>query len=315
MLADLGRPVVGRLVALAPVLFGITLLVFVLNAIALGDPARAAMGQRVDPDALERLRHEYALDRPLPVQYALWIGRLIRGDLGMSFREQRPVVEVLAERAAATIRLALAATVVSIVLGMAIGGIAAARSGGALDHVLMAVAVLGISTPVFWLGMMLSLVFAVTLDWLPVSGYGDGDFSHLVLPALTLGALHTGTVARMTRSSLLEVVRQDYIGAARAKGLSEMTVLGKHALRNALIPVVTVIGIGLADLLVGAPLTETVFAWLGLGRLLVAAVGQRDLPVVMGAVLVFALIYVLGNLLVDLAYLAIDPRMRDAARA
>ncbi len=311
MLADFGRPFALRLAALAPVLFGITLLVFVLNAVALGDPARAAMGQRADPEALERLRHEYALDRPLPLQYARWIGRLMRGDLGQSFREQRPVVEVLAERAPATIRLALAATVISLVLGMAIGGLAAARPGGALDHVLMAVAVLGISTPVFWLGMMLSLVFAVTLDWLPVSGYGEGDFSHLVLPALTLGALHTGTVARMTRSSLLEVVRQDYIGAARAKGLSEMTVLGKHALRNALIPVVTVIGIGLADLLVGAPLTETVFAWPGLGRLLVAAVGQRDLPVVMGAVLVFALIYVLGNLLVDLAYLAIDPRLRD----
>jgi peptide/nickel transport system permease protein len=311
MLADLGRPVVGRLVALAPVLFGITLLVFVLNAVGLGDPARAAMGQRADPEALERLRHEYALDRPLPLQYALWIGRLVRGDLGQSFREQRPVVEVLAERAPATIRLALAATVISIVLGMAIGGVAAARPGGPLDHALMAVAVLGISTPVFWLGMMLSLVFAVTLDWLPVSGYGEGSWAHLVLPALTLGALHTGTVARMTRSSLLEVVRQDYISAARAKGLSETRVLGKHALRNALIPVVTVIGIGLADLLVGAPLTETVFAWPGLGRLLVAAVGQRDLPVVMGAVLVFALIYVVGNLLVDLAYLAIDPRLRD----
>ena len=311
MLSDFGRPVAGRLVALFPVLFGITLLVFLLNAIALGDPARAAMGQRADPEALERLRHEYALDRPLPVQYARWIGRLMRGDLGRSFREQRPVRDVLAERAPATIRLALAATVISIVLGMGIGGLAAARPGSALDHTLMAVAVLGISTPVFWLGMMLSLVFAVTLDWLPVSGYGEGNWAHLVLPALTLGALHTGTVARMTRSSLLEVIRQDYISAARAKGLPEMSVLGKHALRNALIPVVTVIGIGLADLLVGAPLTETVFAWPGLGRLLVAAVGQRDLPVVMGAVLVFALVYVLGNLLVDLAYLAIGPRLRD----
>ena len=311
MLSDFGRPVAGRLVALFPVLFGITLLVFLLNAIALGDPARAAMGQRADPEALERLRHEYALDRPLPVQYARWIGRLMRGDLGRSFREQRPVRDVLAERAPATIRLALAATVISIVLGMGIGGLAAVRPGSAIDHALMAVAVLGISTPVFWLGMMLSLVFAVTLDWLPVSGYGEGNWAYLVLPALTLGALHTGTVARMTRSSLLEVIRQDYISAARAKGLPEMSVLGKHALRNALIPVVTVIGIGLADLLVGAPLTETVFAWPGLGRLLVAAVGQRDLPVVMGAVLVFALVYVLGNLLVDLAYLAIDPRLRD----
>jgi peptide/nickel transport system permease protein len=310
MLADLGRPVLGRLVALVPVLFGITLLVFLLNAIALGDPARAAMGQRADPEALERLRREYALDRPLPVQYGLWVARLARGNLGESFREQRPVAEIIAERIPATLRLALAATVISIVAGMAIGALAAVRPGSPLDHALMAVAVLGISTPVFWLGLMLSLVFAVTLGWLPVSGYGEGDWAHLTLPAVALGALHTGTVARMTRSSLLEVVRQDYIATARAKGLPEWRVLIKHALRNALIPVVTVVGIGLADLLVGAPLTETVFAWPGLGRLLVAAVGQRDLPVVMGAVLVFALVYVVGNLIVDLAYLVIDPRLR-----
>ncbi|OGK84473.1 MAG: peptide ABC transporter permease [Candidatus Rokubacteria bacterium GWA2_73_35] len=312
-MADLGRALWGRLLALGPVLFGITLLVFLLNAAALGDPARAAMGQRADPEALERLRREYALDRPLPVQYATWIGRLARGDLGTSFREQRPVAEVLAERLPATIRLALAATLVAVVFGVAAGALAAVRPGSALDHALMGAAVLGISTPVFWLGMMLALVFAVTLGWLPVSGYGGGSLAHLVLPALTLGALHTGTVARMTRSSLLEVVRQDYVQTARAKGLPERVVLGKHALRNALIPVVTVIGIGLADLLVGAPLTETVFAWPGLGRLLVAAVGQRDLPVVMGAVLVFALVYVVGNLLVDLAYLLIDPRTRRAA--
>jgi ABC-type dipeptide/oligopeptide/nickel transport system permease component len=295
------------------VLFGITLLVFLLNAVALGDPARAAMGQRADPEALARIRQEYKLDRPLAVQYATWMGRLARGDLGTSFREQRPVAEVLAERAPATLRLALAATLIAVALGVGAGALAAARPGSALDHALMGAAVLGISTPVFWLGMMLALVFAVTLGWLPVSGYGDGALAHLVLPALTLGALHTGTVARMTRSSLLEVVRQDYVQAARAKGLSERVVLLKHALRNALIPVVTVIGIGLADLLVGAPLTETVFAWPGLGRLLVAAVGQRDLPVVMGAVLVFAVVYVVGNLLVDLAYLAIDPRTRRGA--
>src|SRR5207237_1302981 len=181
------RPIASRVVALVPVVLGITVLVFALNAIALGDPARAAMGQRADPETL--------------------------------------------------------------------------------DHLLMGGAVLGISTPVFWLGMRLALVFAVTLAWLPVSGYGDGALRHLVLPAVTLGALHTGTVARMTRSSLLEVVRQDFMATARAKGLSEWTVLGKHALRNALVPVVTVIGIGLADLLVGAPLTETVFAWPGVGRL------------------------------------------------
>jgi len=315
VLGDLGRPLAGRLLALVPVLFGITLLVFILNAVALGDPARAAMGQRADPEALERMRREYALDRPLPVQYVTWMGRVLRGDLGQSFREQRPVTEVIIERLPATIRLAVAATLISIVLGVAMGALAAVRPGSTLDHALMGAAVLGISTPVFWLGMMLSLVFAVNLGWLPVSGYGGGDPRYLVLPAFALGALHTGTVARMTRSSLLEVVRQDYMQTARAKGLSEPLVLAKHAFRNALIPIVTVIGIGLADLLVGAPLTETVFAWPGVGRLLVAAVGQRDLPVVMGAVLVFALVYVVGNLLVDLAYLVIDPRMRDAVRA
>jgi peptide/nickel transport system permease protein len=309
------RSIVARLLALAPVVLGITLLVFLLNAVALGDPARAAMGQRADPEAVAQLRRDYALDRPLPAQYAHWLGRLARGDLGQSFREQRPVLDVVVERVPATARLAVAATLVAVVLGVAMGALAAVRPGSALDHGLMAVAVLGISTPVFWLGMMLALVFAVLLGWLPVSGYGDGDLGHLVLPALTLGALHTGTIARMTRSSLLEVVRQDYMAAARAKGLSERAVLLKHGLRNALIPVVTVVGIGLADLLVGAPLTETVFAWPGLGRLLVAAVSQRDVPVVMGAVLVFALVYVLGNLLVDLAYLAIDPRIRHGRAA
>lgn len=313
MLADIGRPLLGRLAALVPVLVGISLLVFGLTAVALGDPARAAMGQRADPDVLAQIRRDYALDRPLVVRYALWVARLARGDLGYSYHQQRRVSEVIAERAPATVRLALAATAIAIVLGLAMGGLAATRPGSALDHALMGAAVLGISTPVFWLGMMLSLVFAATLGWLPVSGYGDGAWANLVLPALTLGALHTGTVARMTRSSLLEVVRQEYVHAARAKGLPERVVLLKHALRNALIPVVTVIGIGLADLLVGAPLTETVFAWPGLGRLLVAAVGQRDLPVVMGCVLVFALVYVLGNLLVDLAYLAIDPRTRRGA--
>jgi ABC-type dipeptide/oligopeptide/nickel transport system permease component len=315
VLADLWRPIAGRVAALGPVVLGITLLVFLLNAAALGDPARAALGQRADPAAVEALRREYGLDRPLPERYARWLARLARGDLGQSIREQRPVLDVIVERAPATARLALAATLIALAAGVAIGACAALRPGSALDHALMALAVLGISTPVFWLGMMLALVFAVTLGWLPVSGYGDGSLAHLVLPACTLGALHTGTVARMTRSSLLEVVRQDYMATARAKGLPERVVLLKHGLRNALIPVVTVVGIGLADLLVGAPLTETVFAWPGLGRLLVAAVGQRDLPVVMGAVLVFALVYVVGNLLVDLAYLAIDPRIRGDRRA
>jgi peptide/nickel transport system permease protein len=310
MLRELGEPALRRCLALVPVLLGVSLLVFAMTSIGLGDPARAMLGQRADPQVLEQIQREYALDRPLHIRYLMWMARVLRGDLGMSYHQQRPVAEVIGERLPATARLALAATAVAVVVGLLAGALAALRPGSALDHLLMGAALLGISTPVFWLGMMLALVFAVWLGWLPVSGYGDGGWANLVLPALTLGAIHTGTIARMARSSLLEVIRQDYIQAARAKGLPESLVIAKHALRNALIPVVTVIGIGLADLLVGAPLTETVFAWPGLGRMLVAGVGQRDLPVVMGAVLVFAVIYVGANLLVDLAYLVIDPRIR-----
>jgi ABC-type dipeptide/oligopeptide/nickel transport system permease component len=311
-LSELVEPAARRILALVPVLIGVSLLVFALTEIGLGDPARAMLGQRADPLLVQQIRRDYALDQPVHVRYAAWMGRLLRGDLGTSYHQQRPVTEVIAERLPATAHLALAATAVAVVAGLAAGIAAALRPGRLLDQALMTAAVLGISTPVFWLGMMLSLLFAVWLDWLPVSGYCDGAWANLVLPALTLGAIHTGTIARMTRASLLEVVRQEYIQTARAKGLAEWRVVGKHALRNALIPVVTVIGIGLADLLVGAPLTETVFAWPGLGRMLVAAVGQRDLPVVMGAVLVFAVIYVLANLVVDLAYLVIDPRIRRA---
>ena len=313
MTGELGRILAGRVGALVPVLLGVTVLVWAMSALALGDPARASMGQRADPAAVERIRRELELDWPAPVRYVRWVGRLVRGDLGRSLRDRRPVTAVIAERLPATVRLALAATLVSIAVGVPVGVVAAARRRSLLDHALMAGAVLGISTPVFWLGMMLSLVFAVWLGWLPVSGYGGGGWRHLVLPALTLGALHTGVVARMTRASLLEVARQEFLQTARAKGLSELTVVMKHAFRNAAIPVVTVIGLGLANLLVGAPLTETVFAWPGLGRLLVVSVDQRDVPVAMGVVLVFALVYVLGSLLVDLVYLAVDPRTRHAA--
>jgi peptide/nickel transport system permease protein len=296
MLSDLLEPAAKRVLALVPVLIGVSLLVFGLTAVGLGDPVRAMLGQRADPELVEQIRRDYALDRPVHERYLTWMGRLLRGDLGTSYHQQRPVTEIIAERLPATVHLAVAATALSVVLGMTAGVIAALRPGRLLDQVLMSAAVL----------------FAVWLGWLPVSGYGDGAWPNLVLPALTLGAVHTGTIARMTRSSLLEVVRQEFIQSARAKGLPEWRVVAKHALRNALIPVVTVIGIGLADLLVGAPLTETVFAWPGIGRMLVAAVGQRDLPTVMGAVLVFAVIYVLANLLVDLAYLVIDPRIRRA---
>jgi ABC-type dipeptide/oligopeptide/nickel transport system permease component len=220
------------------------------------------------------------------------------------------VSEVIAERLPATARLAVTAMGIALVLGVAAGVVAAMRHNTLVDLLLMMGALLGISTPVFWLGMMLIILFGVWLGWFPISGYGEGDIRHLILPALTLGVLQAGIIARITRSALLEVLHQEYIRTARAKGLREGVVVLKHGLRNGLMPVITLAGIGLGDLLVGAPLTETVFAWPGLGRLLVSAVGNRDLPVVVGATFVFALIYLGASLLVDLAYALVDPRIR-----
>jgi len=303
---------VRRALQLVPVLLGLTLIVFALQAVALGDPVRAAMGQRGDPEAIARIRADYGLDAPLWVQYGQYLGRLLRGDLGRSFRQQVPVADLIAERLPATLRLALAAMGLAALLGVAAGVAAAVGHGRVLDAAIMTVALLGISTPVFWLGMMLVLLFAVTLGWFPISGYGEGDWRHLILPALTLGALHVGYIARMTRSSLLEILGEDYLRTARAKGLHESVVLLKHGLRNASLPILTLVGIGVGDVLVGAPLTETVFSWPGLGRLLVAAAANRDLPVVLGATFLFALIYVVANFLVDCCYVLADPRLRFA---
>jgi ABC-type dipeptide/oligopeptide/nickel transport system permease component len=306
----MSRYLAGRIGQAIPVLFGVTLITFLLTHIAVGDPVRAMMGQRADPEVVARIRTEYGLDKPVWNRYTLYMAKVLVGDLGYSYRQHRPVTDVVAERLPATVRLAVAAMLVAIVLGLAAGTIAAMRHNTLWDLFMMILSLLGISTPVFWLGMMLILLFAVWLGWFPISGYGDGAFRHLVLPALTLGALQAGYIARMTRSALLEVLRQEYIRTARAKGLREGVVILKHGLRNGILPVLTLAGIGLGDLLVGAPLTETVFGWPGLGRLLVAAVGNRDLPVVMGATLLFALIYLGANLLVDLGYALVDPRVR-----
>ncbi|MFQ5882651.1 MAG: ABC transporter permease [Candidatus Methylomirabilales bacterium] len=310
----MGSYILRRCGQAAPVLFGVTLITFLLTHLALGDPVRAMMGQRADPEMVARIRAEYGLDKPLWARYALYMGKLLTGNLGYSYRQGRPVSRVVAERLPATVRLAVAAMVVAVVLGTVAGTIAAVRHNTFLDVFMMTFSLLGISTPVFWLGMMLILLFAVLLGWLPISGYGGGAMNHLILPALTLGALQAGYIARMTRSALLEVLHQEYVRTARAKGLRERVVILKHALWNAVLPVLTLTGIGLGDLLVGAPLTETVFAWPGLGRLLVAAVGNRDLPVVLGVTLLFALIYLGANLLVDLAYAVVDPRVRLTER-
>lgn len=305
----MGKFLFGRCRQAIPVLFGVTLITFLLTHVGLGDPVRAMMGQRSDPEIAARIRTEYGLDKPLWSRYALYMGKVLVGDLGYSYRQGRPVSQILAERLPATARLAVAAMIVAVTIGIAAGTIAAVRHNTAWDFLMMTLSLLGISTPVFWLGMMLIVFFAVWLGLFPISGYGDGALKHLVLPALALGALQAGYIARMTRSALLEVLRQEYVRTARAKGLRERTVILKHGLRNALLPVLTLTGIGLGDLLVGAPLTETVFAWPGIGRLLVAAVGNRDLPVVLGATLLFALIYLGANFLVDLMYTFVDPRV------
>ncbi len=310
----MGRYLAGRIGQAIPVLFGVTLITFLLTHVALGDPVRAMMGQRADPEVVARIRTEYGLDQPVWRRYTLYMSKVLAGDLGYSYRQRRPVAEVVAERLPATVRLAVAAMIVAIIFGITAGTIAAVRHNTIWDLSMMTLSLIGISTPVFWLGMMLILLFAVWLGWFPISGYGDGAFRHLILPALTLGALQAGYIARMTRSALLEVLRQEYVRTARAKGLRESAIILKHGLRNAILPVLTLAGIGLGDLLVGAPLTETVFGWPGLGRLLVTAVGNRDLPVVMGATLLFALVYLVANLLVDLGYALVDPRVRLEGR-
>jgi peptide/nickel transport system permease protein len=317
---------VRRLVGLALVLLVLASLLFVLLRTTPGDPARMIAGTRADPKILARVRAEWRLDEPAWVQYGWWMSRLVRFDLPRSYVQDRGVSEILANKVVATVSLALASTLLAIVLGVAAGVAAAMTQGSWLDAAVLTVSLLGISMPVFWLGLMFILLFARTLQWLPVLGYGETGLylpglppphfqplphpAHLVLPSLSLALLATGYLARMTRSSLLEVVRQDYVRTAAAKGLSRARVVLWHALRNALIPVVTIVGINFAQLLGGAVATESIFAWPGLGNEILKAIHQRDYPVVMGGVLAVATVFVAVNLLVDLSYALIDPRVR-----
>ena len=300
-----------RLLSLIPVLWGIATLVFVLMYVIPGDPARLMAGQHADERTLEVLREQMGLDRPLWERYGRFLVGLAHGDLGYSYRQRRPVARVIFERFPATVELALAAILIALVFGISAGMVAAVKHGGFLDYGVMVLSLLGISTPVFWLGLMLIVVFSVWLGWLPVGGYGEhGALRYLLLPAVSLSAISTGYFARITRSSLLEVLRTDYILAARTRGLPEGRILFKHALRNAAMPLVTVIGTNLAGLLGGAVATETVFAWPGIGRAIYDAILVRDLPVVEGGVIFLAFVFVVANLVIDLIYAWIDPRVR-----
>jgi len=308
--------VIRRLLMVVPVMAIVTIVVFILSRVGPGDPAAILVGDFATSADIARTRAAMGLDRPLVVQYVSWLGQLLQGDLGISIFSRTPVLELIVQSAEPTLLLTAAAMVYSIALAIPVGVIAAARAGSAFDRVLMATAVLGFSTPVFVLGYVLAYVFGFKLNLLPVQGYpgldaGFGPVARsLVLPAIAIGATFIALIARVTRASMLEVLNEDFIRTARAKGLPTPTVLLVHGLKNAAVPIVTMVGIGFGVLLSGVVVTESVFAIPGIGRLTVNAIFRRDFPVIQGVVLVISLAYVLLNLAVDLTYTLFDPRIR-----
>lgn len=300
--------VLARLGSALLVILGVCTLVFLLIHLVPGDPVEAMLGESARPADRAALRASLGLDRPLLGQYLDFLGGLATFDLGDSFLSRRPVRELLAERIPATLELAAAALALALVIAVPLGVVAARNRGGPIDSAAMGLSLLGVSIPNFWLGPLLILAFSLTLGWTPVSGR-DG-LSSLILPALTLGTGLAAVLARMVRSSVLEVLEEDFVRTARAKGLSEAAVLWRHALRNAWLPVLTLLGLQLGGLLGGAVITETVFAWPGIGSLLVEAIQARDYPVVQACVLLVSLAYVLVNTITDLLYTWVDPRIR-----
>jgi len=327
--------IIKRLLQIIPVVLGVTLIAFSLIHLAPGDPVRTMLGQHATQQEIDETRAKYGLDQPLYVQYFIWLGDVLKGDLGRSILSHEQVTTEIASRFPNTIELAIAAMIFAILIGVVAGIISATKQYSVADYSVMGIALFGISMPVFWLGIMLMMIFGVFLGWLPIGGRidlllpfnhitglmvvdsiitGNGAalisvLRHLILPAIALGTIPMAIIARTTRSSMLEILRQDFIRTERAKGLSERKVIYKHAIRNAMVPVVTVIGLNFGLLLSGAILTETVFSWPGVGRLVVDSVYARDYPLVIGCILVFALVFVIVNLITDLLYTYIDPRI------
>lgn len=299
-----------RVLLFIPTLFGITILTFFLMQALPGDPVQGMAGERASQETLERIRKELGHDRPLPLQYLGYLKLLANGELGRSYYTNRKVGEDLVQKFPNTVKLALAAMAFASVIGIGMGVWAAIRRGTFWDRAVTILSVGGISIPVFWLGLALMLVFALHLRWLPPSGMGHGDIAHIALPAMTLGAFSLSYITRVTRSTMIESLSQPYIAAARAKGLREHTVVLKHALKNSLIPIVTIIGLDLGSYLNGAVLTETIFGWDGLGRYALDGIMKRDYPVIMGVVLFGAAVFVTVNLVVDIVYHFLDPRLR-----
>jgi peptide/nickel transport system permease protein len=306
-----------RLAMIIPVLLGISVIVFLIMAMIPGDPALAILGSFATPENTAQLRQDLGLDRPMIEQYFVWLSNLLQGDFGRSYSLNRPVLDEVLERLGPTLLLAGASLILCTILGLAAGVVSAVRQYGWQDKALTLAVLVGLSTPSFWLGLILVLIFSVGLRWFPVSGmyaiYGGGGLTdlahHLVLPAVTLAVVATGVIARLTRSTMLEVLRQDFVRTARAKGLTERTVILRHALRNALVNIVPIIGIQTGFVLGGAVYIETVFQWPGIGRMLVTAISTRDILLVQGGVLVVAACYVLINLAADLIQNMLDPRI------
>ncbi len=313
------RAIAGRVIALLPILFGLSVLSFTLLAMVPGDPVTAMLGLEASPEAIATLRAKFALDQPLPVRFLAWFGNLLQGDLGRSIQTGRPVLEMVVTALGPTLLLAGAALLVSLAIALPAGIVAATRRNQPADFAVSLVALCGLSLPSFWLGILLILGLSIAWPVFPASGYAPlladpwTALRHLVLPAATLGVALAGASMRMTRSAMLEVLPADFIRTAHAKGLGPRRVVWRHALRNALIPIVTLVGIQLGQLLGGVVVTETVFAWPGIGKLVVDAIFARDYPVVQGAILVTATLFVLLNLATDLICVALDPRQRGGA--
>jgi len=303
----MSRFIVRRLLLAIPTLFGVLVVAFLLLYVAPGDPVTAMIGERADSATIARLRQELRLDDPLHVRFGHYVSQVVRGDLGRSYITNRPITRDIRERFPKTLQLAAAAMLFAAFTGITLGVLSARNPGGWSDRLALGIAYLGISFPVYWVGLLLILLFAVTVHLLPASGYGSWRF--LILPALALGMRSIAFLARVTRSAMLDALSADYVRTARAKGLSERAVTLRHALRNALIPIITVLGLDFGAYLTGSILTETVFSWPGLGRYVVNAIARRDLPAIQGAVLFLSAVFVIVNLVADIAYAKTDPRV------
>lgn len=322
--------VIQRVFSLVFILFGVSIIVFAMVHFSPGDPVRIMLGDDAEAAEVERLNQFYGFDKPAYVQYGKWLGRAVQGDLGRSIRQRLPVTQLIGDRMGATVELAIASLLLAVLVGVPLGVISAVRRNSWVDFGSMMAALLGVSAPNFWLGLILLSYVALNVGWLPLFGRGPafseallaltrGDATqlwdsvrYLLLPAFTLGTSIMALITRLTRASLLEVLTKDYVRTARAKGQSQRVVVYKHALRNALLPVVTIIGVQFGALLGGAIVVETVFAWPGVGRLIINAISQRDLPIVQGAVLMLAVVFAIVNLLVDFSYSFLNPRIRYA---